>query len=250
MLNEANAICRRFQQPYHFSRKEAINEDLSSAVSLKDNNRGLVMHWSFETMRQRLKTLRVAVEESEGSFPMDAIFDSGDVWYREYDSSSFFSPNTRAKLEELLRTLNDSSVISPDGSKFSPNSRRRSSLLPRPPTNFNAETIDACRKFLPKFSIDGCLISTFSEMAASVQLLLDHPDRTYTFAIGLTVNSVSLLSIYPGLVDFMFTKREVFSSLRNGWIKSTKEFGKRLQNSLDFVMQIKFLKLFVILYRC
>ncbi len=238
MLNEANAICRRFMQPYTFFRKEAINEDLNSAVCVQDQNRGLVMYWNFDQMRQRLKTLRVAAEESD-NFPTEAIFYTGDVWYRENDASSFFAPNTRAKLQELLRTLNDSSVISPDEKKFSHKTPRRSSLFPRSPTNtFNAEEGAACRKIIQELSISECLISTFCGMASSIQLLLDHPDRSATFAIGLTVNSRSFLSIFQGLVDFMFTKREVLSSLRNGWLKTASESRKRLQNSLEFVIQV------------
>ena len=46
-------------------------------------------------MKQRLKTLRLAVEESD-NFPIEAKFDSGDVWYQEDDGSSLFSSNTRA----------------------------------------------------------------------------------------------------------------------------------------------------------
>jgi hypothetical protein len=75
-------------------------------------------------------------------------------------------------------------------------------------------------------------------MASSIQSFLDHPDRSATFVIGLTVNSKSLLSIFEGLVDFMFTKREVLSSLRNGWLKSSNESRKRLQNALEFVIQV------------
>lgn len=237
MLNEANAICRRFQQPYIFSRKEAINEDLNSAVCVQDQNKRLVMYWDFDQMKQRLNKLRVAAEESN-NFPTEAIFDTGDVWYRENDASSFFAPSTRAKLQELMRTLNDSSIISPDGIKFSPKSPRRSSLFPRSPTNFNAEVGAACRKLIQELSVSECLISTFCGMASSIQSFLDHPDRSATFAIGLTVNSKSLLSIFEGLVDFMFTKREVLSSLRNGWLKTTSESRKRLQNSLEFVIQV------------
>ena len=189
-------------------------------------------------MKQRLKTLRVAVEESD-NFPIEAIFDSGDVWYQEDDGSSFFAPNTRAKLEKLLKTVNNSSIISPNESKFSLESPKRSSLLPRSSINSNAETAAACREILRKLSFDGDLISTFCDMVSTVQCLLNSPDRTFTFAIELTVNSSSLVSILPGLTDFMFTKREVRSSLLNGWLKSIKESGNRLKTSLEFVMQVK-----------
>lgn len=247
MINEANAICRRFKKPYSFSRKEAVTEDLNSVVCVQDHNRRLIMHWSFDTMKQRLKALRVAVEES-GSFPIEAIFDSGDVWYQEDDGSSFFAPNTRAKLEKLLKTLNNSSIISPDGSKFSLVSPRRSSLLPRSPVDFNAEAAAACRELVLKLRVHDGMISTFCDMISSVQCLLDSPDRTFTFGIGLTVKSTSLLSILRGFVDFMFTKREVRPSLQNGWLKYMKESGNKLKTSLEFVMQVKPLKYLVLFY--
>ena len=237
MINEANVICRRFQQPYTFGRKEALTDGIQSVICIHDRDRHLVMHWSVEKMRQRLEVLREAIDESE-IFPTDAIFERGDAWQLEDDASILFVPAIREKLGKLLKR-SDSSMNVLDESRFSLDSSRRSSLLPRSPT-FNAGIADTCKELVRKHS-SGDLISTFCVTASALQRALDHPDRTPAFAIPLTVHAMSLLSIYPGLVQNMIDKRDVPSSIRSSWLQNTKELGERLQNSIEFVMQVGFL---------
>jgi hypothetical protein len=126
-----------------------------------------------------------------------------------------------------------------DDSRFSFDSSRRSSLLfSRSPT-INTGTADTCKELIHKLG-DGDLNSTFCVAASSLQRVLDIPDRTYTFVIPLTVHAHTLLAIYPALVSFFVHKRDVPSSIRANWIQSTKELGRKLQNSLEFVMQVRY----------
>ncbi|XP_057381549.1 kinesin-like protein KIF14 isoform X2 [Daphnia carinata] len=237
MLNEANSICRRFHQPYRFTRKEAITEDLQSAICVKDQNLQHIMYWSFDKMKQRLKALRDAVQDSK-TFPTEVFFDGGDIWQREDDASVFFAPATRAKLERLLKgvNFNDSNVSFLDESKFSYRSPRRSSLLPRSPT-VNERSGVACQELIHNFAVDENLMSAFCSIASCLQSQLDHPDCTSSFAITLTSNTLSLLSVFPGLVDFMLSTREVPANLRINWAQSCKELKQNLQKCVEFVLQ-------------
>lgn len=237
MINEANAICRRFQQPYNFNRKEALSDELQSVICVHDRDQHLVMHWSVEKLRQRLEVLRGAIDES-GIFPTETLFERGDAWQLEEDASVLFVPAVRERLGKLLKR-SDSSINALDESRFSLDSSRRSSLLPRSPT-LTTGIADTCKELIRKFC-HGDLISTFCLAASSLQRVLDHPERTPTFAIALTVQAMSLLSLYPGLINSMLSKKDVPSSIRNNWLQNTKEFGERLQNSIEFVMQVGFL---------
>uniref|UniRef100_A0A0P6DD56 Kinesin protein KIF14 n=1 Tax=Daphnia magna TaxID=35525 RepID=A0A0P6DD56_9CRUS len=237
MLNEANSICRRFHQPYRFTREEAITEDLQSAICVKDQNLQHIMYWSFDKMKQRLKALREAVHDSK-TFPAEIFFDGGDIWQREDDASVFFAPATRAKLEKLLKSVNfnDSNISLLDESKFSHRSPRRSSLLPRSLT-INERSAIPCQELIHNFAVSENLMSAFCFTASCLQSQLDHPDRTSSFAITLTANTLSLLSVFPGLVDFMLSTREVPASLRIIWTQSCKELKQKLQKSVEFVLQ-------------
>lgn len=235
MLNETNAICRRFQQPYAFSRRDAVTEDLQPMVCVQDLERQLVMYWTIGTMRKRLEVLREAIDES-GKFPTDTVFGRGDVWQLEDGATALFVPALKEKLDKLLK-CHDSSMSVLDDSRFSIDSSRRSSLLlPRSPT-INTGTAETCKELIRTFC-DGDLSSTFCTAASSLKCLLDLPDRTYSFAIPLTAHTFSLLSVYPGLVHFLVSKRDVPSCVRNNWLHATKELGLKLQNSLEFVMQV------------
>nr|CAG4641559.1 EOG090X03EV [Eurycercus lamellatus] len=78
-------------------------------------------------MKQKLEVLREAAEESH-TFPADAIFDKGDVWLVEEESLSLIAPSIREKLEKFNKR-HETSVL--DESRFSFDSSRRSSLMPR-----------------------------------------------------------------------------------------------------------------------
>ncbi|XP_057378906.1 kinesin-like protein KIF14 [Daphnia carinata] len=234
MLNEINAICRRFQQPYAFTRRDALTDDLQPMICVQDLDRQLVMYWSIDTMRKRMEVLRQAIDES-GKFPTATVFERGDVWQLEDGSSALFVPALKEKLDKLLK-CHDSSMSVLDDSRFSIDSSRRSSLrLSRSPT-INTGVAETCKELIRTFH-NGDLNSTFCSAASSLKSALDHPDRTYSFAIPLTVHALSLLSVYPGLVSFFVNKRDVLQNVRNNWLHTTKELGQRLQNSLEFVMQ-------------
>lgn len=236
MLNETNAICRRFQQPYAFTRRDALTDDLQPMICVQDLDRQLVMYWSIDTMRKRLEVLREAIDES-GKFPTSTVFERGDVWQLEDGASALFVPALKEKLDKLLK-CHDSSMSVLDDSRFSIDSSRRSSLrLSRSPT-INTGAAETCKELIHTFR-DGDLNSTFCSAASSLKCALDHPDRTYSFTIPLTVHAFSLLSVYPGLVSFLVNKRDVPPNIRNNWFHTTKELGQRLQNSLEFVMQVR-----------
>lgn len=59
------------------------------------------MDWSFQTLKLRLKTLRVAVREESASFPMEAMFRSGDTWQKEPKRSSCFRLKSISTNESL-----------------------------------------------------------------------------------------------------------------------------------------------------
>ena len=235
MLNETNAICRRFHQPYVFVRKEALTEDMQPLICVQDRDRQLVMYWSINTMRQRFESLREALDET-GDFPIDAVFERGDVWQLEEGASTLFAPAIKEKLDKLLKR-HDSSMSVLDESRFSSDSSRRSSLLLSRSPTINTGAADICKELIRKLG-DGDLTSAFCVAASSLQRVLDIPDRSYSFAIPLTVHAHTLLAIYPELINLLVHKRDVPSSIRANWLQSTKEMRHRLQNALEFVMQV------------
>lgn len=231
MLNELNAISRRFHQPYTFSRKDALVGESQSAICVHDRDRHLFMHWSIDKTQQRLEEIRETIDES-GKLPADGLFDSGDVWQLEDDALALFAPAIREKLDKLLKQ-HDRSVL--DESRFSIDSSRRSSLLPRSPT-IHTEVADTCKQLILNFSSGNNWISSFCAAATCLQSTLAHPERTANFAISLTVNTLSLLSVYHGLVESFLNK--IPTNIQIDYFQRAKELGQRLQNSIEFLMQV------------
>lgn len=236
MINEINAICRRFHQPYTFSRKEASSDGLQSKICIRDWEHHLVMYWSIDKMRQRLQILKDASDES-GKFPTEAFFERGDVWQSEDEVSGLFTPIVREKLEKLLKR-HENSMSNLDESRFSLDSSRRSSLLPKSPS-FTAGIAETCKELLVTFRY-GDLFSSFWNAASSLQVALNHPERTSGFAISLTVNAVALFSVYPGLVNHLLNIKDLPPSVKNSWLQISKELEQRLKNSIEFVMQVSY----------
>lgn len=236
MLNELNVICRKFHQPYTFSRIESpLTDESQSLVSVCDEDRQLVMYWTLDKMRQRLKIIREAIDET-GVLTSDDIFEGGDVWQLEHDTSASYGPSVREELEKLLMRQ-ESSITILDESRFSLDSSRRSSALLRSPT-VNKRVADVCKDIVANFS-DGDLLSRFVESASALRASLGRPDRSPNFALSLTVHFVSLMSIYPGLVDHLLSlKPDLSSSIRVDVVKQAKDLGMKLKNCMEFVMQV------------
>lgn len=189
-------------------------------------------------MRQRLQIIREVIDEV-GILTSEDIFEGGDEWQLEDDTSASFVPTIREELEKFL-TRHESSITVLDESRFSLDTSRRSSFLPRSPP-VNAKMADICKDLIGKFS-DGDHVSTFVESISTLQSLLEHPDRSANFAISITVHSKSLLAIYPGLVSNRLMKKpNLPSSVREEFIKQSKDLVLKLKNSLEFVMQVSFL---------
>ena len=68
-MKEGNAICKRFQSPYSFSRKDTLSDRMETAILVHDRDRQLILHWNIETMKEKLQILREAIEEESPSFP-------------------------------------------------------------------------------------------------------------------------------------------------------------------------------------
>jgi len=102
MLNEANALCRRWKAPYSFSRKEALEEALETAVCVHDHQRRVMMKWNVDTMKRKLDAMRQAAEDGL-PFPADRIFDgdAGDQWQVEVDH--FVATSIRERLEQIQK---------------------------------------------------------------------------------------------------------------------------------------------------
>ena len=237
VLNEGNALCRRLKSPYSFSMVDSLADGLESTVSVHDRNRHLVMHWPVEKMKQKLEVLREAAEDS-GHFPFEAIFERGDVWHPEDQRLNLLPPTIRAKLDQIQRRK-DLSQATLDDSHFSFNtSSRRSSILPRSPLlSSTSTTIDACKELISKISSADHL-RTFVSASIALRNLLSCPDRSPRFAVLLTGHTVSLLSVFPGLIQQMIGGKEIPTEIQSSWLTAVKEHSQKLQNSVEFIMQV------------
>lgn len=234
MLNEFNAISRRFQQPFVFSRTDKFTDEPQTSICVLDRDRHLVMHWSVDKARQRLESMRETIEES-GCLPINVMFDIGDVWHLEDDASALLAPAIKEKLEKLLKRQ-DNSINVLDESRFSLDSSRRSSLLPRSPT-INTSIAESCQQLILKFTL-GNSFSSFFSASCGLHTALAHPELSGSFAISVTCHAVSLLAVYPGLVEHLLNKTSAPSSIRQDLFQTAQELGQRFQKSIEFVIQV------------
>lgn len=238
MISEANAICRRLSAPYLFSRKDALEDGLKSAICVHDQNQHLFIKWSVEKMQQKLKILREEAEESM-VFPSDRIFDDGDVWQVEDEMLTLIAPSIREKLEKLQKR-HECSFSALDDSRFSmDSSMRRNSLLPRSSSSdSNSLTADCCRTLISQ-TVMGNMFYTACRMCSIVSHHLTHPERTTSFTIGLTVHAHTAISMLPGVVEQTLSKRELPSTFGHTWLDNAVVLGQKLQNSIDYIMQVE-----------
>lgn len=237
MISEANAICRRLSAPYLFSRKDALEDGLKSAICVHDQNQHLFIKWSVEKMRQKLKILREEAEESL-RFPSDRIFDDGDVWQVEDEMLTLIAPSIRDKLEKLQKRHECSFSGFLDDSRFSmDSSMRRNSLLPRSSCSDSSSIAADCCRTLISQTVLGNMFYTACRMCSVVGHHLAQPERTASFTIGLTVHAHTAISMLPGVVEQTLSKRELPPTFGLSWLDTAVALGQKLQNAVDYIMQ-------------
>lgn len=238
MVNEVNAICRRFGAPYSFSRKDALVDGLEPTICVHDRDRHLVLTWDIETLRRTLETCREAVEDSL-PIPFEALFETGQVWQPEEENLTLVAPTIRDKLTKLKKRNDCSPTLRDEDSRLSlDTSSRRSSLLCRSPlTNASSSVVDSCRQMISNFSV-GDLDHTFVSISKSLRNLLIRPERTAGFAVLLTGYTFSLVSVLPGLTQKMIGQRDVPSEFRSSWTRAAQQICNKLQIAVECVMQV------------
>lgn len=246
MIKEGNAICKRFQSSYSFSRKDTLSDRMETAILVHDRDRQLILHWSIETMKEKLQILREAIEEQSASFPSDMLFDRRDVWRPEDESPlSYVEATIRDKLAHLTQNQSESHNSLLDESRFSIDlSSRRSSLLCRSPpvTNSCSITTDACKEIIMTSLPHNSLTRTFWSTCFSLRNYLANPEHTSRFAVFVTTHTFTIVSMLPGVISHISSRKELPSELKSSWLETAREQGQKLQNAIEFVLQVKAIK--------
>ena len=247
MVNEGNAICRRLQVPFCFSWNYSFMDDLEGlepGIYVHDRTRHLVMQWTADVMRSKLEVLRDLVEDSstlpESGFRSDVIFERGQCW-RVEDENSVITPLIKEKLEKLQKRHDNSLVVLDDSrnSIASYDLSRRSSLLHRSPSvNSSFITAGACKDLLSSFSFAGDFAQTVCQLCSKLHQLLNHPDRTSSFAVSITGYAHSLMYALPSFVHQKNLNAEIPSEVELDWIEMAKQHCSKLQTCVEFVLQV------------
>ena len=236
MVDEGNAIFRRLQVPYCFSRNYSPLEDLDdveSSIYVHDRSRRLVMQWSIDVMQKKLEVLRDLVEDSVTGFQSDVLFEKGQVW-RVEEENSIITPLIKEKLEKLQMRHDNSLALLDDSRNMSFDFSRRSSLLHRTPSvNFNFITADACKDLISSFSYPeenyDNLTQAVYRTCSNLNQVLSHPDRTSSFAVSITGYAHSLMHLLPGFVQQMTSKEEI----KLDWLETTKHLVTKVINQFN-----------------
>lgn len=242
MIKEGNAICKRFQSPYSFSRKDTLSDRMETAILVHDRDRQLILHWNIETMKEKLQILREAIEEESPSFPSHMLFDRRDVWRPEDESPlTLVEATIRDKLAHLTQNQSESHNSFLDESRFSIDlSSRRSSLLCRSPpvTNSCSITADACKELIMTSLPHDCLTRTYWSACFSLRNSLAHPEHTSRFAVFVTSHTFTIVSMLPGVISHISSRKELPSELKSSWLETARDQGQKLQNAIEFVLQV------------